>query len=165
MFSMDHCRYRAAEKGLSLLELLAALFILGLLATLVPPALDSVGGGWKLRADARNVESVLRWAQNAAVADGVPAYVLYDVPKRTFWVRHREEPVSACQLSRDIRFEAVRMGTIRIVNDRARITAYPDGTVDAHQVVLSGRKGRRMSIRFDRLTGEAIYEETADASR
>ena len=162
--SRSECRQLGAtEKALSLLELMAALFILGLLATLVPRALDGMSARWKLRADAQNVESVLRWAQNAAAADGEATHILYDVPLGAFWVRRQDEVFAAHQLSSGVRFQVVEMGTIRIVNDRARVTAYPDGTVDAHNIILSGQKGLRIGITYDRLTGEATYKEAADA--
>lgn len=149
---------------MSLLELMAALAILGLLVAIVPPALDGVSATWRLRAAGRDIESTVRSALNEAAATGRPARVLYDLREQGLWVRSGDERRSEHRLPKDIRFRHVRFGNISVVYDVAAVRAFPDGTLDAHEVSLSGPDGLALTIGFDRLTGEPRFAEGADAA-
>ena len=156
---------RRAARGLSLLELAVALVVLGLLVSLTPPALNSIGARWRLRGAAQEIEGVVRWAQNAAAARGVPESVLYDLPERSYWVRLRGKVPVVHTLPRGVRFDYVDLGDVRVVNDVAVVRAFPNDTLDSHEVLLLGEGDLRLRIAFDRLTGEPFYEEGQHAPR
>jgi len=153
---------RRGTGGLTLLETLVALAILGLLLSLVRPVLDGVGARWRLRAAAQEVEGVVRWAQNAAAARGVPAHVIYDVREGSCWVRLRDKTHAFHALPRGVTFSFVRLGGIEVTGDLANVRAFPDGTLDSHEVALQGAGELRIHMTFERLTGEPSYEETHD---
>lgn len=150
------------SNGLTLLELMAALVILGLLVALVPPAVDGIGPRWRLRATARQVAATAQWARNAAAVQGSPVEVFYDVPEGSHWVRVGDDTEAFHTLPRDVRFEWVKFGDIQVAGDVAVCKAFPDGTLDAHEVMLRNEKGMRIRISFDRLTGEPTYEYASD---
>jgi len=148
-------------RGLTLLELMAALVILGLLLTLIRPVLDSLSPAWRLRGAAQQIESLVLWARNAAIARGEAVQVLYDVPQGACWARVGDKTYSYYQLPSGVRFEAVRFGrAAEVTQDVAACGAFSDGTVDGHEVVLRGSARLRARLIFGRLLAEASYEET-----
>jgi len=149
--------------GLTLLELMVALVLVGLLLALSRPAVDGLTAGWRLRAAAHQVTAVVQWAQNAAVVKGAPVQVLYDVPDGSFWVRVGDRTYAYHRLPEDVKFESVRFGGLDVVYDVAAVRAMPDGTLDAHEVRLRGRSGASIRLTFDRLTGEVHFLEEAHA--
>lgn len=163
----SHCATRGprGQGGLTLLELMAALVILGLLLTVVPPALNSLSPRWRLRSAAQQVAATVQWARNAAAVQDKPVQILYDVPEGAYWVRVGEQTHALRSLPGDVRFNWVKFGSIVVTSDVAACEAFPDGTLDPHQVMLRNQNDRRMSLHFDRLTGEPAYEEeTHDAN-
>jgi len=145
--------------ALTLLELTAALVILGLLLSIVQFTVNGISSGWRLRAAAHHVEATVRWAQNAAVARGEMTRVYYHLPEGSFWVGVGDETFSYHTLPRNIRFGRVCFGEIEVVGDVAVCRVYPDGTLDSHEVILSDADDQRASVSFARLTGEPVYEE------
>jgi len=154
-------RDRRGQGGVTLLELMVALVILGLLLTLVPPAVNSLSPRWRLRSAAHEVAATVQWARNAAAIQGRPVQILYDVPEGAYWVRVGDETYALRSLPREVRFDWVKFGRIVVVNDVAACEAFPDGALDSHQVMLRNQNDRRMRLHFDRLTGEPTYEEKA----
>ena len=151
------------SSGMTLLELMAALIILGLLLTLVRPAVNSIfSARWRLRTAAHQIEAAVHWARNAAAVRGRRAELFYHVPDSTFWVGVGDKMYSYKKLPRSVRFERVSFGEIEVVADVARCLVYPDGTLDAHEVTLQGADGLRVRMTFERLTGEADYHEESD---
>jgi len=143
---------------------MAALVILGLLVTLAPPAVNGISPTWRLRAAARQVAATAQWARNAAAVQGGPVEIFYDVPEGSHWVREGGDTQAFHALPRDVRFEWVKFGGIQVAGDVAVCKAFPDGTLDAHEVMLRSDKGMRIRIRFDRLTGEPTYEYESDTA-
>ena len=153
------------RRGMTLFELLVALVVVGLLAALARPRLDRITSVWRLRSAGSEIESVVRWARNAAVARGRTAQVMYDVPAGLFWVRLGEASFSVRRLSEGVRLHVVAFPNgLAVFHDVAAVRVFPDGTIEGHQVVLWAADGRRLSLAFNRLTGEAVSEESADAS-
>ena len=149
---------RDERSGLTILELMVALAILGLLLALVPPALDGVSSRWRLRTAAQHVAATVQWARNAASIEDRPVEVLYDVPDDSFWVRDGQQTHAFHSLPRGVHLDWVRFGSIEVTGDVASCTALPDGTVDAHQVMLRSDDDAEIRISFDRLTGEPFYD-------
>ena len=149
-------------RGMTLIELMVVLFILGLLLTLVRPDLGGIASRWRLRSAAQQVQSIVLWARSAAAVRNAPAEILYDVPAGEFRVRLDGAALSRRSLPDGVRFERVRFGNETVEHDVAACRAFPDGTVDSHVVVLADRSGRRVRLTFSRLLGEAEYEELRD---
>jgi len=161
---MASCRSTSGvhARGMTLIELMVVLFILGLTLTLVRPGLDGITSRWRLRSAAQQVQSVVLWARSAAALRNAPAEILYDVPTSEFRVRIEGDVHPPRSLPDGVRFERVRFGNETVEHDVAACRAFPDGTVDSHIVVLADRSGRRVRLTFSRLLGEAEYEEAWD---
>ena len=148
--------------GVTLLELMAALAILSLLLALARPALDGFNLRWRLRAAAHQVENVVRLAQNAAATRGCAVQVLYDVQRAEFFIRVLDDNkvLGWHKLPEGVTFRHVRFASgLEVTWDVAAAGAFPDGTLDAHEVLIEGPGSAFINLVFDRLTGDVSYEE------
>ena len=158
-------RRRARPPAITLIEMMAALFILALALTVSRLAIDGITVRWRLRGAAHEVESVAQWALNAAASRSRPTRVLYDIAENSWWVQMRAETFAYHRLPKGVEFVSVRFpdGT-EVVRGVAAVTASPEGTLDPHVVTLTGHTGEEVVLSFDRLTGEMTYQEkTGDA--
>ena len=153
------------RRGLTLVETLATLVVVGLLLAIVGPTLNGVTAGWRLRAAANRVENVVLFARHAAAAENAPFQALYDVPDGPCWARRGQDTFARVDLPAGVRIESVRFpdGTV-VRRDVAAVRAWPNGTVDPHEVALVNAEGRRIRLTYNRLTGEPSFEEAQDAS-
>lgn len=155
----------SAACAMTLVEVMVALVVIGLLLSLAGPAMNHLTAEWELRAAAHEVENQVRFAQYVAAVDGVPCQAVYDVPEGCCALRRGQDVFSRISLPKGVRFEGVRFadGTL-VTADVAAIQAYPDGAVDPHEVILIAADGARIRLKFRRLTGEAdCVEESAPA--
>ena len=151
-----------AVSGMTLLELMAAMALMGMALALVRFSGDGISAEWRLRAAAHQVENVVRFAQNAAATRGVRAQVMYDVPESALWVRlpGERQAMSYYALPSGIRFEHVRfVNGIAVSTDVAAAGAFADGSLDPHTVLLTNDKQQAILLSFDRLTGEMYSRE------
>jgi len=147
----------AWRRALTLVELLAVLSIMGLLVSLVPTALDSISGTWRLRGAAHTITATVQRAQSAAVSRNAPVGVHYDPRENAIWVgderRHRGFRV----LPEGVDLTWVKFNDRTIRTQVARCSAFPDGTLQPHMVKLSTEEGGNLLVGFDRLCGEPTY--------
>ncbi|MGH2740562.1 MAG: pilus assembly FimT family protein [Actinomycetota bacterium] len=81
-------RTRRREGGFTIIELMVALFIAGILFAIAVPTIQNYVAIQQLRGRAREVTDVLRTARNLAMDEGVPRYVLFrsgDPPSYQFY--------------------------------------------------------------------------------
>lgn len=146
--------------AVTLIELLVALAILGLLIALVPVALNNITPRWRLRSAAHQIESLALWAQNAAATRKVAVQIMYDLEEGAAWVRQGDETLSRKALPSGVRFTEVRFATdVLATSDIAAAAVFPDGTLDAHSVTIQNNEGDRAVLSFNRLTGHLTYTE------
>jgi prepilin-type N-terminal cleavage/methylation domain-containing protein len=79
------CRRLAGQAGMSLVELMVALTVVGILIGIAAPTIHTHVSLQELRGGAREVVDVLRNARDAAMNEGVPRYILF-TPPRTYRV-------------------------------------------------------------------------------
>lgn len=73
-------------RGFTLVELLAVVFIVSVIALALIPALDNMVPSYRLRAAARNVGSMIELAQSEAIAGRKEFAIAYDLDENTFWI-------------------------------------------------------------------------------
>lgn len=155
---------RWRTRGMTLLEVLIALGIMGMLLALTPIALNNLSSRWGLRGGAQQVESLALWAQNAAASRDKTVRIMYDVPEGMAWVEWDDEKYSIQRLPGKVKFEKVEFATgVEVTQDIAAVEVRPDMSLDPHSVTLTAGKNERAVLEFDRLTGNSTYREELDA--
>ncbi len=146
---------------MTLMELMVVLAIAGLLISLVPVAGRAFSPRLRLEGAARRVDGTVQWARNAAALDNTPAQVCYDLTEQACWVEVGGEVYAFYPLPGGITFERVEVGDTEVRREVARVTVYPDGTVEPHRVMLGTAGAPSRLIAYDRLTGLPTHEINA----
>jgi general secretion pathway protein H len=136
--------------GFSLLEMLAVVAILALVATVVMPSLARPSESVALQASARDLVSALRLARAAAIARNAEMTLTIDVDRRIF-----ESPANpARSFAADVAAQLKVAEPERAGWSRGSFRFYPDGSSTGGDVLLSLR-GKQARICVDWLTGQA----------
>ena len=137
------------EQGITLVELLVVLLIIGIVASLAPAALQRVLPGQEIRAQTRVLADVLRNARTRAIRENLETTVTVDVDAKRF---HAGRPGRAHDIGDDIEIVMTAAASEQIDPGTARIRFYPDGTSTGGQVTLK-RGENRLDVIVDWLTG------------
>lgn len=78
--------YLVNRRAFTLIELLAVLFIIGLLLLVGITRIDFLVPKYRVRAAGREIGARLKYLKQQAVAKGMPYYVHYDCSNRRYWV-------------------------------------------------------------------------------
>ena len=138
-------------RGFTLLELLVALAVIGLILALAMPDFHSIVAGRQLDTSARLLRDAMTEARSQAIARRAPATVTLDIQDKAF----RVDGSSAWSaLGDDLRIEFTTALTEVVAETRGRVRFYPDGTSTGAIVRLfDGEDGVRLNV--DWLTGRA----------
>lgn len=142
--------------GFTLLELLAVLFVMALVATFVVPSLGN-GAAIELKSAARVLAAGLRHTRNQALTANRPAVLAVDVLKHEFQLPS-EERVRRLPDRIDIALFAAR--SEQQDEYRGAIRFFPDGSSTGGRVTLSAG-GRTYLVDVDWLTGRVDVIEAA----
>jgi general secretion pathway protein H len=146
---------RRGIRGLTLIELLIVLVIMGVIAAITIPIFGSGVSTTELKSAARDVAAGLRTARGQAIGQRTEAVLLLDVAGRAFSVPpdtrvHRLAPGIELKL-----FTAQR----DIVNENVgAIRFYPDGGSTGGRVTLAAGE-RKFDVDVDWLTGRVAIQE------
>lgn len=74
------------RRGFTLVELLAVVFVVSVIALALIPALDNMVPSYRLRSGARDVGSMIELAQSEAIANRKEFAIAYDLDEHTYWI-------------------------------------------------------------------------------
>ncbi len=135
--------------GVSLLELLIVLAIMGFVAALAMPMLGSGPSGMELRSAARQLASGLRLARSEAVAQRRETFLVLDVAGRRFKV-DRDPQEHALPRGVELKLFTAQKD---LVDDKVgSIRFYPDGGSNGGRITV-GSGERKYEVDVDWLTG------------
>lgn len=164
------------KTGFTLLELTVVLFILVLTAAIVAPGFGRSFGQLQLKAAAKDVAALCRFARTQAINNQGVVEVVLDRQANTYWLRGPEwiisrlggiEQVETAEnpdqpwemrlrqarvrpLPAGVTLKAVVLGTGPLREDeRGTIAFFPQGSSTGGEVVLSDEKGRAYRIAVD----------------
>jgi general secretion pathway protein H len=151
-------RARGAARGVSgvtLIELLIVLVLIGLMAALTVPVFSGGVSTTQLKSAAREVAAGLRLARSQAIAQRTEAVLELDVTGRAFRVLP-DPRIHGLPSGIDIKLFTAQSD---LVNDRlGTIRFYPDGGSNGGRVTLAAGE-RKFDVDVDWLTGRiAILE-------
>ena len=148
-------RRRARSRGVTLLELLIVLVIMGFVAALAVPVFSGSVSTTDLKVAAREVAAGLRLARGQAIAQKQQSVLEIDVTARAFRVLP-DPRVHALPAGIDIKLFTAASD---LVNDRVgSIRFYPDGGSNGGRITLAAGE-RRYDVDVDWLTGRVAILE------
>lgn len=77
--------------GYTLIELSVVLVIMGVLLLVTVGRIDGLLPRYRVRSCVREIASELRLARASAMSTGMPHYIQYDVPNKTYWILSPEK--------------------------------------------------------------------------
>lgn len=144
------------KSGFSLLELIVALVIIGLMSVLVMPYLAGTLGHANLKTAAKTVAASLRYARSQAVSEQLTYLALFDIETRTLRIFSETEKAAqakAYHLPEGIYFEKAKSAKGVTESGIFRMSFYPTGASSGGEIVLADDKGRQYAIRVHFITG------------
>ena len=150
---------RLSATGFTLLELIAVLLILALVAVIVVPSLGG-GAAIELESAARSLAAGLRQTRNHALNDNRSAILALDVDKREFELPGEGR---ARRLPERVDIVLFTARSEQLGENRGAIRFFPDGSSTGGRITLSV-DGMRYLVDVDWLTGrvsviESVVEE------
>jgi general secretion pathway protein H len=150
---------RLSATGFTLLELLAVLLILALVAAIVVPSLGG-GASVELKSATRSLAAGLRQTRNQALNDNRPAVLELDVVKHEFQLPGDRQ---VRKLPERIDIVLFTARSEQLNEQRGAIRFFPDGSSTGGRITLSTDSMRNL-VNVDWLTGrvsviESVVEE------
>jgi general secretion pathway protein H len=151
---------RSSTAGFTLLELLAVLLILGLVAAVVVPSLGG-GAAVEVKSAARSLAAALRQTRNRALNDNRSATLALDVAKREFRLPGEQRTHRLPERVHIVLFTA---RSEQLSEQGGAIRFFPDGSSTGGRITLS-IDSLRYLVNVDWLTGrvkvmESVVEES-----
>jgi general secretion pathway protein H len=137
------------EHGLTLLELLIVLVLMGLMAAITLPMLGSGVSTSELRASARQVAAGLRAARSAALAQRQEAFLLLDLAGKRF--RVSDDP-HIHKLPDGVTLKLFTAQNDLIDANSGAIRFFPDGGSNGGRITIAAGE-RKFEVDVDWLTG------------
>ncbi len=159
------------KQGFTLLEIVVVILIMGILASVVGPALSGVSPKYRLRAAARDVGSNINHVRSLASATGKLFVLHYDLETQKYWMVHPPEPDE----DPDMDIADRQQGTVNSMPIGVTIDEIflPDGSSEtggeldlridplgnegSHILVLKNNDDQIITIKFNALLGFVDY--------
>ena len=142
-------RGAARSRGVTLLELLIVLSIMGIVAAMVVPMLGGGVSTTELRSSARQMAAALRLARSEALATRREHFVLLDLERRVFRVDTDTREIA---LPRDVELKLFTAQSDLVSDKAGAIRFYPDGGSNGGRVTIAAGE-RKYEVDVDWLTG------------
>jgi general secretion pathway protein H len=155
--SVLHRRAARDERGFTMLEIIAVVLVIAIVATITPPFFSSGVSATKHRAAAREVAQMLRYARTEAVAKRTDVAVDFDLEQRTLQIPNASNKRIA-QIPEGIEIKLTTTALETKNEKQASVRFYPDGGATGGRVTLTVRE-RSYLVDIDWLTGRVSIEE------
>jgi general secretion pathway protein H len=142
-------RRRARSRGVSLLELLIVLMIIGFVSAIVIPMVSGGVSNSELRSAARQLASGLRLARSEAVSQRRETFLVVDLAGRRFKV-DRDAQEHALPKNMELKLYTAQKDLVDASTGSIRF--YPDGGSNGGRITL-GSGERKFEVDVDWLTG------------
>jgi general secretion pathway protein H len=144
------------QRGFSLIEIIAVMVLLTIIATVVAMSFSKSMSSAKIEAASRDLVAALRYTRGQAIVRGTQAALDIDLEHNTY-----QAPGKAIvQMPKDMRLQLVTAEIEQTGSTSGRIRFFADGaSTGGHITVFMGQ--RRWQINVSWLTGQVSREELA----
>ncbi|MEI7634471.1 MAG: GspH/FimT family pseudopilin [bacterium] len=162
-------RSLCGNRGMTMLEILTVVTVLAVLMGLSFPLMRSMNESNKLRATAREIIALMKYARAEAVMGQRMTEVFIDLEKRQFWLDLREPDQKTGiyksggkksqmehkrSLNQDIWFDEANAYESNLIKDKmVAVDFYPDGSASPTMLTLTNNRGSKTTIDVIKSTG------------
>jgi len=141
---------RNKNKGFTLIEIIVALVIVGMILTIVPLLLPNVIASTETKAAVRELAAGLKYARSQSITKQKETTLMLDVEKKFYQVDKRQKKL---KLPDDTQLTLVTARSEQHSQDQASIRFFPDGSSTGGRINL-GNDNKMYSIDINWLTGK-----------
>lgn len=142
------------NRGFSLVELVAVLMLIAIVAGTAALSISGSLAGAKTRAAVRDLTAALRQTRGLAIVKGEERSLEIDVEARTYQVPGK----SPVQLPEELQMKLLTAATEQTGDSKGMIRFFPDGSSSGGRVTLT-RDRHEWRVEIAWLTGEVRIEE------
>ena len=142
------------RRGFTLIEMLAVLTLVALVAGVAAGLIGANLGGAKTRAAVRDLTAALRQTRGLAIVNGEERGLEIDVDARTYQVPDKP----AVQLPEELSMKLLTAATEQTGDSKGVIRVFPDGSSSGGRITLR-RGDHEWRVEIAWLTGEVRIEE------
>ena len=147
---------KSAQRGFSLIELVAVLVLVAIALSLVSVAFTKSLDNAKVQAASRDLVAALRYTRGQAIVKGQQAALDIDLQNNTYQAPGKQ----IVHLPREMRMTLLTADSEQTGATSGRIRFFPDGaSTGGHISVFMGQREWRVNVSW--LTGEVAREEVA----
>ena len=147
---------KSAQRGFSLIELVAVLVLVAIALSLVSVAFTKSLDNAKVQAASRDLVAALRYTRGQAIVKGQQAALDIDLQNNTYQAPGKQ----IVRLPREMRMTLLTADSEQTGATSGRIRFFPDGaSTGGHISVFMGQREWRINVSW--LTGEVVREEVA----
>lgn len=149
--------------GFTLLELMAVVVVVGLVAAMAMPSISTGLQRWRLRTAVLEMNTMLKFTRTQAVARRQAFQLVLDRSRNVYWLDRPNAAMDAEQaeglgrrliaLPAGVRFGSVRIGDREAASDRLTMMFFPYGTNTGGVVQVVDDRGQGYQIALDQVTG------------
>ncbi|MEK7467787.1 MAG: prepilin-type N-terminal cleavage/methylation domain-containing protein [Planctomycetota bacterium] len=180
-------RTAASNGGYTLIEMSVVLVIMGILLLVTVGRVDNLLPRYRVRSCVRELASEIRLARASAMTTGMPHYLQYDVPARTYWIlspekvaqtSDEEEPADTAEnafkeaeykwvrtmerkLPDGVKFEKVMWSAEQVAEQMpVTVECTPYGSVRRHTIWITGEEDNsKFTVTASPVTGFVELKE------
>jgi len=148
-----------SDPGFSLLELILAVFIIGLVMAVSFPALMRGNSTFRLQATGRDVLSAMRYAREKAISEQMEMLLVADREAgKIILTDEAGGGERALQLPEEVRIQRMALWGQEVQQASMAIRFLPNGSSESGEILLASKRGIMIRIVTDPITGSARLE-------
>jgi type II secretion system protein H len=166
---MTFMRANTRQRGFTMIEIMTVVVIVAIMMGVAYPSMRSMNEKNKLRATAREIIALMKYARTEAVMGERRTAIFLDLDKREYWMdlrtpdpktgeynprAKRTQLEQKRDLNKDIWFEEVSTYESNVVKGKLiAVDFYPDGSATPILLTLTNKRGSKMTVELLKSTG------------
>jgi len=143
-------KYRNKNKGFTLIEIIVALVILGMILAIIPLLLPNVIASTETKAAVRELAAGLRYARSQSITKQKETMLILNVEKKFYQIDKQQKKL---KLPDDTQLTLITARSEQHSQDQASIRFFPDGSSTGGRIKL-GNDNKMYTIDINWLTGK-----------